>query len=153
MTDPADLVDRVDDLPTFIAFVRALEADRRGEVANERERPSNSYGLGAAGWENVTLADFLAAALRWAEDAEHSPQQVLPDGAASGGLAAFLNGALLPSLRASGWDERESGAIEEFLDATATWAESLPKGGAPVPSDWPSWRAIATFLYCGKIYE
>jgi hypothetical protein len=38
--------------------------------------------------------------------------------------------------------------IESFLDAAVAWAidsEELPNE--------PSWRAFATFLYCGKIYE
>lgn len=87
--------DAVHDRESFLAFVAALAADRRAAVAAEKESPSSPYGPDAGGWENLTIEDFLEAAIAWAE---------------SGGRP---------------------------------W---------PFPAE-PSWRAFATFLYCGKIYE
>ena len=152
MADPGELVGLATDQPSFVAFVRALAADRRDEIARERARPSDPYGPGANGWENATLAAFLEAALRWAQDAERSPHQVLPDGATSAELAAFLHGILLPALGAR-MDGKRKHSIEWFLDAIAAWAESTPLGHPHAPTGWPSWRALATFLDCGKIYE
>ena len=45
----------------------------------------------------------------------------------------------------------ESSSVEGFLGAAVAWAEDSrdPPG---LPRE-PSWRAFATFLYCGKIYE
>src|ERR1700680_1477541 len=50
---------------------------------------------------------------------------------------------------ANGW---ENGTIESFLFAALRWAEDSNdrKDGLP---EQPSWKAFATFLYCGKIYE
>ena len=48
-----------------------------------------------------------------------------------------------------GW---ENSTIEAYLSAAVAWAADsmeLPTGLAPEPS----WRAFATFLYLGKIYE
>jgi len=46
---------------------------------------------------------------------------------------------------ANGW---ENGTIESYLDAAVAWAVDSQR----LPEE-PSWRAFATFLYCGKIYE
>jgi hypothetical protein len=50
---------------------------------------------------------------------------------------------------ANGW---QNGTIEDFLFAALRWAEDEeePEEGLP---EKPGWRAFATFLYCGKIYE
>jgi hypothetical protein len=50
---------------------------------------------------------------------------------------------------ANGW---ENGTIQDFLEAAVGWAEDSHgrNGGLP---EQPSWKAFATFLYCGKIYE
>ena len=87
----------VHDRESFFAFVAALMADRRASVAAERVAPSSPYGPDAGGWENVSIEDYLEAALAWAESTGMGESQGLP-------------------------------------------AE-------------PTWRAFATFLYCGKIYE
>jgi hypothetical protein len=49
-----ELLDRVHDASSFLAFARALEADSRR--------------AGAPGWENGAISDFLKSAIRWAED-------------------------------------------------------------------------------------
>jgi hypothetical protein len=81
MSDLRDRLDQVADRESFLAFVRALETDRKTRSQT---------------WENSTIEDFLEAARAWAED-----------------------------------------------------SRELPTG---LPRD-PSWRAFATFLYCGKIYR
>ena len=51
---------------------------------------------------------------------------------------------------AGGW---ENGSISQYLVASLAWAEATSMGsnqGVPGPL---SWRAFATFLYVGKIYE
>ena len=97
MTDPHELLNCVTDRESFLAFVRALVADRESEVAKEPSHPSRPYSCGANGWENGTIEAYLDAALRWAEDTDIGQTQGLPSE--------------------------------------------------------PSWKAFATFLYCGKIYE
>lgn len=67
--------DRVCDQQSFLTFVRALIADREGEVAKERAKPSSTYGPGANGWENGTIEAFLDAAASWAESSEFGRMQ------------------------------------------------------------------------------
>jgi predicted Ser/Thr protein kinase len=50
---------------------------------------------------------------------------------------------------ANGW---ENGTIERYLDAAVAWAEDSRGQPLGLPIE-PSWKAFATFLYCGKIYE
>ena len=50
---------------------------------------------------------------------------------------------------ANGW---ENGTIERYLEAAVAWAEDSQGQPLGLPEE-PSWRAFATFLYCGKIYE
>lgn len=56
-SEPYDLLELVNDEQTFLAFARALLADRVDELA---KRSSN-------GWENGTIEDFLEGAIAWAE--------------------------------------------------------------------------------------
>ncbi len=42
-----DILDTVNSRETFLAFVRALAADKRDETNKERETPSNPWGPGA----------------------------------------------------------------------------------------------------------
>jgi hypothetical protein len=89
-------LEAVVDRESFLTFVKALIADREGEVQKEQENPSSPWGAGANGWENGTIEGYLEAAVAWAEDSREQPL----------------------------------GLPEE-----------------------PAWKAFATFLYCGKIYE
>ena len=50
---------------------------------------------------------------------------------------------------ANGW---ENGTIESYLEAAVSWAEDSRGQPLGLPEE-PSWKAFATFLYCGKIYE
>lgn len=66
--DLGRLLHAVEDRTTFLAFVRALAADRRAEIELERASPSSLYGPGAMGWENTSIDRFLDAGVSWAED-------------------------------------------------------------------------------------
>jgi hypothetical protein len=50
---------------------------------------------------------------------------------------------------AGGW---ENVTIETYLESAVAWAEDSRGQPLGLPEE-PSWRAFATFLYCGKIYE
>ena len=89
--------DAVHDRESFLDFVDALARHRRASAEAEQASPSSPYGPQVGGWENVTIEDFLDAALSWAEGSIRIENPDFP-----------------------------------------------PK---------PSWRAFASFLYCGKIYE
>jgi len=56
------------DRESFLAFVKALIADREDEVSKEKEKPSGAWGAGANGWEHGTVEGYLEAAVAWAED-------------------------------------------------------------------------------------
>jgi hypothetical protein len=69
---PEELLDRVTDLQSFLAFVEALAAERREAERMEREQ-STRYQLGGAlNWQNCEISSFLEAAARHFED---SPDQ------------------------------------------------------------------------------
>ena len=79
----------VNDEESFLAFVRALEADRRLAAKGE---PDDLHGYGAArGWQNSTIEQFLESALAWAEDSRFGRSQGLADDASTWQrLAVFL---------------------------------------------------------------
>jgi hypothetical protein len=82
--------DAVHDRESFLAFVAALAADRRGSVAAEEVEPGSPYSPAAGGWENVTIEDFLEAALAWAESTGMGESQGLQAVPTWRGFAAFL---------------------------------------------------------------
>jgi hypothetical protein len=82
--------DAVHDRESFLTFVAALAADRRASAAAETTAPSSPYGPAAGGWENITIEDFLEAALSWAESTGMGESQGLPVGPTWSGFAAFL---------------------------------------------------------------
>lgn len=61
------LLESVTDENSFLAFARALVADRLDAKAKEAETPSCRYGSGANGWENGTIEEFLESAISWAQ--------------------------------------------------------------------------------------
>ncbi len=65
--DLHSILESVSDEKSFIAFAKALMADRVDEVAKESDAPSNPYGAGANGWERGTIERFLDGAISWAE--------------------------------------------------------------------------------------
>ncbi|CAM5640700.1 hypothetical protein MAUB1S_11026 [Mycolicibacterium aubagnense] len=62
------LIERVTDLPSFVAFLAALRDDRTDAAAKDRLNPPSPHGPGAHDWENVSIESFLEAAVGWAED-------------------------------------------------------------------------------------
>jgi hypothetical protein len=82
--------DAVHDRESFLAFVAALAADRRAAVAAELVSPSSPYGPDAGGWENVTIEDFLEAAISWAVDSDMGIRQGMPAELSWQTFAAFL---------------------------------------------------------------
>lgn len=58
-----ELLEQVEGPESFLAFVRALLADREGEAG----QPVDPFGRGVNGWENHSIEGFLEAALAWAE--------------------------------------------------------------------------------------
>lgn len=85
-----ELLDNVHDRASFFAFVRALTIDRQRSVEMESQNPSSPYGPDAGGWENVTIEDFLKAALAWAEDTGMGVSQGLSESPSWKGFATFL---------------------------------------------------------------
>ena len=63
-----DLLERVNDRESFLAFARALARDRADEVRREGIEPSSRYEPGWNGWENGSIEAFLDAAIGWTED-------------------------------------------------------------------------------------
>ena len=64
--DLDELLERVNDEQSFIAFIQALGADfAREQTMNE---PLSPYGRSALGWENGSVDAFLEAAGAWAID-------------------------------------------------------------------------------------
>ena len=91
---PEELLEKVVDKDSFIAFVMALAAEREDAEKLEREDARYYRYGGAHNWQNSTISAFLYA-----------------------GLAS--------------------------LDPKPFYR----------PESAPSWRMLAYFLYCGKIYE
>src|SRR5262245_28381668 len=83
-------LDAVVDEKTFLAFVRALERERRESVKLEAVSPSAPYGPDAGGWENITIEDFLGAAVAWAESTDMGTKQGLSPDNPWKRFAAFL---------------------------------------------------------------
>jgi hypothetical protein len=90
MIDPSELLDHVNDLDSFLAFVQSLVADWNDTKSREAENPSSPYGPAANGWENLTIGDFPAAAAAWAEDSRFGANQGLPTGPTWRAFAHFL---------------------------------------------------------------
>jgi hypothetical protein len=80
-TDPLD-PDNVHDRESFLAFVRALVADREAAVEAEKRTPTDPRVLGlvpdAGGWYNLTIESYLDAAISWAVDSDMGTCQGLP---------------------------------------------------------------------------
>ncbi len=90
--DVADFLEQVHDRESFLAFVRALVADREAAVDAHRRQPTDPRGLGpdAGGWYNVTIEAYLDAALSWAEDTGMGEYQGLLAAPSWKAFAVFL---------------------------------------------------------------
>lgn len=70
-----ELLDKVDDRDSFIAFVSALAIERREAQRLEREEPIRYQLGGALNWQNGDIASFLEAALGYFDDGPfHQPE-------------------------------------------------------------------------------
>ena len=67
----------VTDAKSFLAFVRAVVADRETAVRLERAHPSPPCGPDAGGWENVRIETYLEACAAWAESTDFGVSQGL----------------------------------------------------------------------------
>jgi hypothetical protein len=73
---PEELLDKVRDRDSFIAFVEALAAEREQAQELERAEPTKYQLGGAFGWQNGDIASFLRAALAYFESGEfHQPDK------------------------------------------------------------------------------
>jgi hypothetical protein len=68
---PEELLDRVTDRDSFIAFVEALAAEREKAEAMERAEPVGYQLGGALGWQNGDISGFLSAALACFDHPDH----------------------------------------------------------------------------------
>ena len=64
----AEALEKVTDKKSFVAFVRALIAEREVAEQVERERPEYYKFGGALGWQNSEISNYLSAALTQFED-------------------------------------------------------------------------------------
>ena len=90
--DAFDLLENVVDRESFLAFVRALIADRRHDVRQRTERPIDAAGPGPNGWENDTIEDYLESAVACAEDSAGKPVHGPPQSPSWREFAEFLYG-------------------------------------------------------------
>jgi hypothetical protein len=84
-----ETLDNVTDRESFIAFVRALVAERELAEELERERPEYYRHGVALGWQNSTISSYLSAALAQIEDAGRTPTE-MPEVASWRAFAEFL---------------------------------------------------------------
>ena len=70
MKDISSLISKVNSKETFLEFVQAMAADWEEERRLGKAAPSNPYGPGAKGWENISIGAFLKAMHAWATDAD-----------------------------------------------------------------------------------
>lgn len=78
MTRPEELLDKVVDQQSFVAFVWAL-ADEREQAENmEREQPVLYSLSGALNWQNGDIPSFLGAALNLLEKKDDSEPDEQP---------------------------------------------------------------------------
>jgi hypothetical protein len=67
MDTPEELLERVTDRDSFIAFVEALADERAAAAEVERANPQSFVVDGAHGWKNGDIEGFLYAALEYFE--------------------------------------------------------------------------------------
>ncbi len=86
--------DAVHDRESFLAFVRALVADREAALEAEARQPTDPRALGlvpdAGGWYNFTIESYLNASLAWAVDSDMGTRQGLPAEPSWKAFAVFL---------------------------------------------------------------
>jgi hypothetical protein len=73
-----ELLDRVHDRDSFVAFVRALAKEREEAEEIERANPQTYMVDGAYNWKNAHIASFLYAALDYFRDKPFSKPESEP---------------------------------------------------------------------------
>jgi hypothetical protein len=73
-----ELLDKVGDRDSFIAFVSALAAERREARRLEQADPIRYQLGGALNWQNGDIASFLEAALCYFENGPFHQPEVVP---------------------------------------------------------------------------
>lgn len=74
--EPDPVPESVTDEESFLAFVRALAADRT--LAAEEEKRDAGYGAPRR-WQSSTIEQFLEGAIAWAEESGFGRRQGLGD--------------------------------------------------------------------------
>lgn len=90
-----DLLTKVHDRDSFIAFLAQLRDDWEDSMRQHRENPSLPYDPGANGWRNGDIGAFLDAAHARAETCakradEGFPEPILPSEPSWRGFAGIL---------------------------------------------------------------
>lgn len=70
MRNPFELLEEVVDEKSFLAFVKALIADREAHEG----KPADEVGY-SGDWANNSISGFLEAAVAWAEDSDFGLSQ------------------------------------------------------------------------------
>lgn len=68
--DLDELLEKVEDQESFLAFAKALQADKEDEAKKEQLTPSNPYSHGLNRWENSSIEGFLESAIAFTEDSQ-----------------------------------------------------------------------------------
>ena len=63
-----ELLEKVEDRKSFIEFIGALIQDRNHASQIEKSKTEEYRFNGAYDWQNLTIQDYLEAAVRWLED-------------------------------------------------------------------------------------
>ena len=72
---PAEMLSKVVDRESFIAFVKALATEREEAAEIERQHPKRYMVDGAHNWKNADIASFLWAALDYFQEKPfHKPE-------------------------------------------------------------------------------
>ena len=75
--DTSALLAAVADQSSFLAFARALKADRERAAKVESDPSAAAGEHEIEAWQNVTIESFLGAAIAWAEDSRFGASQGL----------------------------------------------------------------------------
>jgi hypothetical protein len=75
--DTSALLAAVSDQSSFLAFARALKADRERAAQIEKESSAGTGQREVEAWQNATIESFLGAAIAWAEDSRFGASQGL----------------------------------------------------------------------------
>lgn len=87
---PSQFLQQVVDADSFLAFARALNADRTNAVAAAQAMPGIPADPAAQEWNNQTIEAFLGSAIAWAEDSQFGLSQGVPASNPWKQFAAFL---------------------------------------------------------------